>query len=141
LIVQSLCQSFQTELLNGIHNFTSHTFKIALYTSVANLSATTTAYTTTGEMVGTNYTAGGIALTTVVPALIDMTTIVSFQPAVWANMTGTARGALIYNSSASDAAVMVLDFGFDRTATDQTFTVTFPAVNANDAILRMVRNA
>ena len=141
MIVQSLCQSFQTELLNGIHDFTNHTFKLALYTSVANLSVTTTAYTSTGEMVGTNYTAGGVILTNVVPALIDTTTVVSFQPAVWANMTGTARGALLYNSSASDKAVMVLDFGFDRTATAQTFTVTFPAVNATDAILRMVRNA
>lgn len=138
MIAQSLCQSFKTEILNGVHNFTAHTFKIALYSSAANLSTTTTVYTATGEITGTGYTAGGATLVNIVPSLVEGVAVVGFAPAIWATSTFTVRGALIYNSSAANAAVMVLDFGTDRFISASDFTVTFPPLNQSDAILRIV---
>lgn len=139
MILQALCQSFKIDLLNAVHNFATHTFKIALYSASANLSTTTTAYTTDGEIVGTGYVAGGVALTVVPPTLIEGIAVTSFQPANWAAATFTVRGALIYNDTAvGDPSVMVLDFGTDRTVTAADFTITFPAVNQSDAILRIV---
>lgn len=145
-LFQTATTSFKTELLQAVHNFgptSPDTFKIALYTGNASLGPTTTAYTTTNEVTGTGYSAGGVTLvisTSPTAALNNQqvpTAYISFNPAVWAGATFIARGALIYNSSKSNKSVAVLDFGSDKTVTNQTFTVTFPVATANDAIVRI----
>lgn len=131
------CNSFKTGMLNGTFNFTSGTFKIALYTNNATLDATTTAYTPTGEVVASGYTAGGNTLTiTQVPTTGTSGTVayISFQNTSW-NAALTARGALIYKSGTNEA-VCVLDFGADKTSSS-TFTVQFPAVSNSSAIIRI----
>lgn len=139
-ISQAMCTSFKQELMQALHNFNTtggNAFKIALYTSSATLSAGTTAYTTSGEVVGTGYTAGGLTLTNVTPTTSGTTGYTDFGDALWAASTITARGALIYNSTSSNRAVVVLDFGADKTSTAGDFTVVFPAFNATDAIIRI----
>lgn len=134
-ISQTLCSSFKQQLLNGVHDFSTDTFYMALYTAEANLGADTTEYTTTGEVTGTGYTAGGIEVTVnPTPTLSGTTAYISFDNAVY-NASLTARAALIYNVSQGDAAVLVLDFGSDKTSAN--FTVTFPTANATSAILRI----
>jgi hypothetical protein len=131
------CNTFKTGLMNGTFNFTSGTFYIALYTNAATLNATTTAYTATGEVSATGYTAGGLALTiTQVPTVGNSgtTAYISFNNAVW-NSALTARGALIYKGG-DNGAVCVLDFGNDKTS-NTTFTVQFPAVTNTSAIIRI----
>lgn len=139
MITQNLCTVFKTNLLKGVENFntgTSYVYKIALYTSSADLDASTTAYTTSSEVTGTGYTAGGETLT---PTTISnggtTTAFVSFSNVTWNPASFTTRGALIYNST-TGAAVAVLNFGEDKTATN-TFTVTFPTDNATNAIIRI----
>ena len=126
---------FKQNLLNGLENFTSGTYKIALYTSVANLDNTTTAYTTTGEVVGTGYTAGGKTLVNIAPAssTTQNCAYISFNNVTWTGASFTARGALIYNGT-TNAAVCVLDFGSDKVASG-SFTVTFPTATATTAVL------
>ena len=126
---------FKQNLLNGLENFTSGTYKIALYTSVANLDNTTTAYTTTGEVVGTGYTAGGKTLVNIAPAssTTQNCAYISFNNVTWTDASFTARGALIYNST-TNAAVCVLDFGSDKVASG-SFTVTFPTATATTAVI------
>jgi hypothetical protein len=139
-ITQAMCTSFKVELLQGVHNFTASTgdvFKIALYTSSATLDATTTAYSATNEVSGTGYTAGGNTLTNVTPTSSGTTAFTDFADTTWSNSTITARGALIYNSTDSDKAVCVLDFGTDKTSTSGSFTIVFPAATASDAIIRI----
>lgn len=140
-ITQAVCNSFKAELLGGVHDFDSgnaQVFKLALYTSAANLSAATTAYTATGEVANTGqYTATGAALQSKQVSLDTATAIVTFADLSFTGVTLTARGAVIYNSSASNAAVCVLDFGADKTATAGTFTIQFPAFTAAAAILRI----
>ena len=138
-ITQSMTTSFKVDLLAGTQDFDADTFKIALYTSSANLGAATTTYTTTGEVPSTgNYTAGGNTLTvSVTPTSTGTTAFISFANTTWSAATITARGALIYNSSKSNKAVAVLDFGSDKTSTAGTFTVQFPANNATDAVVRI----
>jgi len=139
-ITQALCTSFKVELLTGTHNFTATTgdsFKIALYTSSATLGATTTAYSSTNEVSGTGYTAGGAALTEVTPTSSGTTAYVDFGDATWSSATITARGALIYNSTDSNKAVAVLDFGADKTSTNGDFTVQFPTADSSTAIIRI----
>lgn len=131
------CNSFKTGLMNGTFNFTSGTFYIALYTNDATLDATTTAYTTTGEVVASGYTAGGLALTvTQVPTVGNSgnTAYSSFNNAIWTSAL-TARGALIYKAG-DNGAVCVLDFGSDKTSTS-TFTVQFPDPSNTSAIIRI----
>jgi hypothetical protein len=131
------CNVFRTGLLNGSFNFTSGTFYIALYTNAATLDATTTAYTTTGEVVASGYTAGGNVLTisqTPTVGNTGTTAYISFNNAVWTSAL-TARGALIYQPGAN-GAVCVLDFGSDKTSTT-TFTVQFPAATNTSAIIRI----
>ena len=131
------CNVFRTGLMNGTYNFTSGTFYIALYTNAATLDATTTAYTTTGEVVASGYTAGGNVLTisqTPTVGNTGTTAYISFNNAVW-NSALTARGALIYKAGAN-GAVCVLDFGSDKTSTT-TFTVQFPAATNTSAIIRI----
>jgi hypothetical protein len=139
-ITQALCNSFKQEMLVGTHNFTASTgdtFKIALFTSTATLSGSTTVYATTNEVTGTGYTAGGISLTSVTPTLSGSTAICDFSDVTWTTSTITARGALIYNSSKSNKAVMVLDFGADKSSTAGDFAVIFPTADATNAILRI----
>lgn len=141
-ISQAMCTSFKVELLDGVHNFDTggDTFKIALYTSSATLGASTTAYTTSNEVSssGTNYTAGGNTLTvSQVPTSTGTTAFLDFADTTWAAATITARGALIYNSSKSNKAVAVLDFGSDKTSTNGDFTIIFPTADASNAIIRI----
>lgn len=139
-IVQAICTSFKTELLQGVHNFTPATgdvFKLALYTGVADLSALTTAYTATGEVeaIG-DYVTGGVILTQTTPGADGTTALVSFEN-LTVSAVLTASGAMIYNSSKADRAVAVLDFGGDRTSSTGTFTITFPQADAASAIIRI----
>lgn len=139
-ITQAMPTSFKQEILVGEHNFTTSTgdtFKIALYTSSATLDASTTAYSATNEVSGTGYTAGGNTLTTVTPTTSGTTALVDFADTSWSNASFTARGALIYNSSKSNKAVAVLDFGGDKTVSAGTFTIQFPAADASNAIIRI----
>jgi hypothetical protein len=133
------CNTFKTGLMNGTFDFTSGTFYMALYTNLATLDATTTAYTTTGEVSATGYTAGGLALTIAQAPTIGnqtgaATSYISFDNAVWTSAL-TARGALIYKAG-DNGAVCVLDFGSDKTS-NTTFTVQFPAVTNTSAIIRI----
>ena len=139
-ITSALCTSFKQELLVGTHNFTAssgNTFKLALYTSSATLGASTTAFTTTGQASGTNYTSGGANLTNVTPTTSGTTAIVDFSDLTFGTATVTARGALIYNSSASNKAVAAIDFGGDKTSTAGNFTIAFPSPTATGAIIRL----
>ena len=137
-ITQILCTSFKVEVLNGVHNFSANTFKLALYTDSATIGADTLIYTTNNEVVGAGYTAGGNTLTvSVTPVSSGTTAYVSFDNTSWASSTITARGALIYNSSQSNKAVAVLDFGADKTTSNSVFTITFPAASATSAIVRI----
>ena len=140
-ITQAVCTSFKQEILVEGHNFTASTgdtFKIALYSSSATLSASTTAYSDTNEVSDSGtYSAGGGSLTSVTPTTSGTTAFCDFANISFTSATITARGALIYNSSASNKAVCVLDFGGDKTSTSGTFTIQFPAADASNAILRL----
>lgn len=139
-ISNAVANSFKQELLVGTHNFTAssgNTFKLALYTSSATLGASTTAYVTTGESTGTNYTAAGANLTSVTPVLASSTAVCDFTQLTFGTATVTARGCLIYNSSASNKAVCSLDFGSDKSSTAGNFTVVFPSPTATGAIIRL----
>jgi len=116
---------------------TADTMKIALFTSSATLDSTTTAYSTTNEASGTGYTAGGNTLTTVAPTSSGTTAYLDFNDTTWSTSTVTARGALIYNSTQSDKAVAVLDFGSDKSSSAGDFTIVFPSAGASTAIIRI----
>jgi len=134
-IYQTACTVFKQNLLNGNEDFTAGSYKIALYTSFANLGADTLAYTTTNEITGTGYTAGGKALTDIAPATSGTVAYISFSNVTWNPASFTAAGALIYNAT-TNAAVCVLSFGSDKTATS-TFTITFPAATSTTAVIRL----
>jgi hypothetical protein len=147
-ISQAMCTSFKTELMTATHDFTTTTgnvFKIALFRATASIAGTYGAATTnysemTGdsdEATGTGYTAGGNTLTNVTPTSSGTTAYTDFANTTWSTATITASGALIYNSSASDASVAVLDFGADKTSTAGDFTIIFPTDDASDAIIRI----
>jgi hypothetical protein len=143
MISQGQCNIFKKNCLSGLENFaagTSYVYKIALYTSLADLTPDTVAYSTTGEIIGTGYTAGGKILTVSQIPTYDAsndTAFVSFSNVTWNPASFTTRAALIYNST-TGAAVAVLDFGSDKTNTAAgTFTVTFPAATATTSILRI----
>ena len=148
-ISQTLATSFKVEILDGIHNFgvgvirastTADTFKIALYSTLATINDTTTVYTTQDEVTGTGYTAGGNTLViSQVPTSTSTETVawLNFANSSWSNATFSADGALIYNSTQGNKAVAVLNFGGTKTATAQTFTVTFPASTSDAAIIRI----
>jgi hypothetical protein len=138
-ITQGMCTSFKVQLLNGQQNFSSNTFKLALYTSSATINENTTAYSATNEVASTgNYSAGGNTLTvSVTPTNSGNVAYISFANTSWANATITANGALIYNTSQSNAAVAVLAFGGDKTSTNGTFAVNFPTADASNAIIRL----
>jgi hypothetical protein len=138
-ITQAMATSFKVQILNGQHNFTANTFKLALYTSSATLGENTTAYSATNEVASTgNYSAGGNTLTvSVTPTNTGNVAFISFANTSWANATITANGALIYNANLSNAAVCVLAFGGDKTSTNGTFAVNFPTADASNAIIRL----
>jgi len=140
-ISQAMCTSFKKELLEGKHNFLAsggNSFKIALYTSSAQLGATTTAYATSNEASGTGYTAGGNALTNVNPTTTNTTAYTDFDDVSWTSSTITANGALIYNDTQSgDPAVAVLAFGSDKSSSNGTFSIIFPAAAESTAIIRI----
>ena len=140
-ITQAMCTSFKKELLEAKHNFLAsggNTFKLALYTSSATMSAATTAFTTTNQASGTNYTSGGAALTNVNPTTSSTTAFTEFYDLTFVTATVTARGFMIYNDSASgDPAVAVFDFGGDKTSTAGSFTIQFPAASSSAAVIRI----
>ena len=135
-MTQAIPTSFKSEILQGIHD-SADTYKIALYTSASTLDATATAYTTTNEVSGVGYTSGGQVLsgfsvtTSGTTAILDFTTDPS-----WENATITARGALIYNASKANKAVMVLDFGSDKSNSEGTFTIRLPLPDATNGLIR-----
>ena len=138
-IIQTQCTVFKVNLLKALENFNTgspYVYRIALYTAIANLDADTLLYTTDGEITGTGYTAGGELLYPTVPVSSDGTAFISFANVTWTPANFTCRGALIYNGT-TGAAVAVLNFGSDKTATN-TFTVTFPTSTATSAIIRII---
>ena len=139
-ITSTLTTSFKKELLEATHNFSAsggNSFKLALYTSSASLDATTTAYSSSNEASGTNYSAGGSALTNIAPTSSGTTGFTDFSDLTFSSATVTARGCLIYNDTNSDKAVAAIDFGGDKTSTAGDFTIVFPAAAASTAIIRI----
>ena len=135
-IQQGATDAFATGLMNGVYNFTSGSFKVALYTGSATLGSNTSVYTSSNEVVAAGYTAGGIALpVSVVPTSSNNVSYISFSNVTW-NAALTARGALIYQSGGTNPTVCVLDFGSDKTSS-ATFTIQFPTANSTDAIIRI----
>jgi len=146
-LTQAMCTSFKVQLLTGLQDFTNgtgDTYKLALFRDQASIvgtfGAATTNYSQMGadEATGTNYVAGGAALTNVTPTSSGTTAYTDFADLVFSNVTLTASGALIYNDTQGGAAVAVLDFGGDKTATAADFTIIFPAAAAGTAIIRLV---
>ena len=135
-ITQAMATSFKSEILQEGHNLASDTIKIALYSSSATLGATTTAYTTSNEITGTGYTAGGVTLTNQQVATSGTTAYFDADDPTWTSASFTARGALLYNSTNSDKAIAVLDFGGDFTVSSGTFRIVFPAAGTS-AIVRI----
>ena len=139
-ITQAMCTSFKSELMTAVHNFATNgnTFKLALYTSSATMSASTTAYSTSQEATGTNYTAKGGTLTKVAPTTSGTTAFTDFADLTFGTATVTARGGMIFNDSATgDPSVAVFDFGGDKTSTAGSFTITFPTADASNAVIRI----
>jgi hypothetical protein len=143
-ITQAMCTSFKTELLEGKHDFTNgaDTMKLALFTSSATLNATTTDYSTTNEVSGTGYSAGGGTLVNVTPTSSGTTAFTDFNDLTFSSSTITANGAMIYNTqtgggSGTTDAVVILAFGSDKTSTNGDFTIQFPTADATNAIIRI----
>ena len=143
-ITSAVCNSFKTEVLQGIHNFTAssgNTFNLALYTSSATLNKSTTAYSSSNEISNTSgsaYSAKGKALTSVTPTLSTDTAVCDFADISWTSASFTANGCLIFNDSATgDPAVCAIAFGSDKTVTSGTFTIQFPTADADNAIVRI----
>ena len=136
-ISQAFCTSAKVGFLSGTYAPLTDTMKIALYTSTATLDATTTAYTTSNEVVGAGYTAGGTTLTGANISSASGTAWITFADSTWTGATITARGALIYDSSQSNAAIAVLDFGSDKVATAGTFIIQMPTASSITALIRI----
>ena len=143
-ISSAICNTFKVEILKAVHNFTASsgdTFNLALYTSSASLGAGTTAYASTNEISNTSgsaYTAKGEALTSVTPVLSSSTAVCDFADISWTSASFTANGCLIFNDTvAGDPAVCVVAFGADKTVSNGTFTIQFPAADASNAIVRI----
>ena len=133
-ITQAMCTSFKAEILDEQHDLVADTLKIALYTSSANLDASTTAFTTTQEISGTGYSSGGVELTSRTVSTSSTTAFFDADDPTWTSASFTARGALIYNSTNSNKAIAVLNFGGDFTVSSGTFRIVFPAAGANAII-------
>ena len=140
-ITQTLTDAFKQDCLDGGHNLGNggNTLKIALYTSSASLGATTATYTTSAEVSGTGYTAGGATLSSQAVAYDSSNNVAYFDAAdpSWSSATITARGALIYNNTKSNASIAVLDFGSDYSSSNGTFQVQLPSAAYNTALIRI----
>lgn len=136
-ITQTWTTSFKQQVLLGEHDLDTDVLKIALYTAAADLGPNTTVYTTVGEASGTGYTAGGLTLTNVTVSAGDGIAYVDFDNPSWAGASFTARGALIYNSSKSNKAMFVLDFGTNQTAVNENFVIDLPANNPTFAVIKL----
>ena len=137
-ITQAVCNSFKQELLQGLHDLDGNTLKLALFTSSATLGASTTAYSTTNEASGTGYTAGGETVTSVAVSLSGNVAFVDFADVSFTSATiSDAAGALLYNSSVSDKAIAVIDFGSTKSVTGGTLTITLPSANASNTLIRV----
>jgi hypothetical protein len=143
-ITSAICNSFKTEILTAVHNFTAttgNTFNLALYTSSATINKSTTAYSATNEITntsGTAYTAKGNALTSVTPVLSTDTAVCDFSDTSWTSASFTANGCLIFNDTATgDPSCCAIAFGGDKTVSSGTFTIQFPTPDASDAIIRI----
>lgn len=140
-----MATSFKQQLLEAVHDFRvtgGDTFKLALYTSSASFTAATTAYTSTDEVGASgSYSAGGGTLTRVNPTVSGTTAFTDFADLTFTSATITARGAMIYNSTPThtytDPAVVILDFGSDKTSTTGDFSIIFPTADASNAIIRI----
>lgn len=137
-IVQSICVSFLEELSNEEHDINSDTFKIALYTNAADLGPGTTEYTTTNEITGTGYTAGGATLSSGTIAKDGNTVLYDWDDPSWTSSSLTAAAAMIYNTSQSNKAVMILDFGGDHVTSNGTFLVSLPTPDASNGLVRFI---
>ena len=139
-ITTAMATSFKSELMQALHNFLlsgGNTFKLALYTSSATMSAATTAYSATNEASGTGYSAGGGTLTRIDPTTSGTTAYTDFADLTFSTATITARGSLIYNSTNSNRAVVINDFGAEKTSTAGDFTIVMPVADASNAIIRI----
>jgi len=136
-----MCTSFKVEILKAVHNFTNstgNTFNIAMYDNSASFTAATTAYTATNEVSGTAYVAKGNTLVNVTPTSSSTTALTDFSDSTWSSSTITARGAMIFNDTASgDPSVIILDFGSDKSSSSGDFTIVFPTADASSAIIRI----
>ena len=136
-----MCTSFKVEILKAVHNFTNstgNTFNIAMYTNSASFTAATTAYTATNEVSGTAYVAKGNTLVNVTPTSSSTTALTDFSDSTWSSSTITARGAMIFNDTASgDPSVIILDFGSDKSSSSGDFTIVFPTADSSSAIIRI----
>jgi hypothetical protein len=140
-----MCTSFKKELLQAKHDFTASTgdtFKLAMYTNSASFTAATTDYTTSNEITGTGYSAGGGTLTNITPTSSGTTALTDFDDLTFSTATITARGAIVYNTTAGSGSgttnsVVILDFGGDKTSTAGDFTIVFPTADASNAIIRI----
>jgi hypothetical protein len=137
MITAGLTDSFKQQLLLGVHDFATDTFRIALYTSSATLGPTTTVYSSTNEVSGTGYTAPGLVLTNITVLLSQGVAYVNFDNPVWVGSTFTTRGALIYNATKAGKSVGVLNFGVDQTMLGQSFTIQLPTNNPENALIRI----
>jgi len=135
-ISQTLTTSFKQQLLEAVHDFSTDTFYMALYTANADIGAATTAYTATGEISGTGYTATGQVMTGISVSVTGTTAFINFSNVVWTTGAFTARGALIYNLTKSNKSVAVLDFGADKTTTS-SFTVVMPSNSSTTSLIRL----
>ena len=136
-----MCTSFKVELMTATHNFTNSTgdtFNIAMYDNSASFTAATTAYTASNEVTGTAYVAKGNTLVNVTPTSTSTTAFTEFGDSTWSSSTITARGAMIFNDTASgDPSVVILDFGSDKSSSSGDFTIVFPTADASSAIIRI----
>ena len=136
-----MCTSFKVELLKGVHNFTNstgNTFNIALYDNSASFTAATTAYTATNEVSGSGYSAKGNTLVNVTPTSTGTAAFTDFSDTTWSSSTITARGAMIFNDTASgDPSVVILDFGSNKSSSSSDFTIVFPTADSTSAIIRI----
>ena len=136
-----MCTSFKVEILKAVHNFTlstGNTFNIAMYDNSASFTAATTAYTASNEVTGTAYVAKGNTLVNVTPVSTSTTAFTDFGDSTWSSSTITARGAMIFNDTASgDPSVVILDFGSDKSSSSGDFTIVFPTADASSAIIRI----
>ena len=136
-----MCTSFKVEILKAVHDFTNstgNTFNIAMYDNNASFTAATTAFTTSDEVTGTAYTTKGNTLVNVTPTSSSTTALTDFSDSTWSSSTITARGAMIFNDTASgDPSVVILDFGADKSSSSGDFTIVFPTADSSSAIIRI----